>query len=294
MSLNLRPYFPWLLRAAWAVLPFAAGAAFAAALHPYSGPVRLTAEVVLWAGWAVVLVGTLVPWPVGLTALRIAAPAAAVAAGAASVTDRPSVPAAVLAVSTTLAALLLAFTPATGRLYVNGPAYPNERRFLLAVPGALLLGPLPLAWAVTVGGPVAGLLLLAVGSWVLGAVVLAVGGAAAAFLARALHGLSRRWVVLVPAGLVLHDPMSLAEPILFERALIESLRPAPAGSDSLDLTQGARGLALELVLREKVPMVLAKPGRRAGQPGASVRLLFTPSRPGVVLREAAARRVRIG
>jgi hypothetical protein len=294
MNERLRPYFPWLVRAAWAALPFTAGPAFGAALHPHSEAVRLTAAVVLWAGWAVVLVGTLVPWPVGLTALRIAAPAAAVTAGAAALTNRPSVLAALLAVATTLLALLLAFTPTTGRLYVNGPAYPNEQRFLLAVPGALLLGPLPLAWAVTVGAPVAGLLLLAARAWVAGTAVLVVGGAAAVILARALHGLSRRWVVLVPAGLVLHDPMSLADPILFEKAVIETLRPAPADSDSLDLTQGARGLALELVLRQKVTMVLAKPGRRGGQPGSSARLLFTPSRPGLVLREAAARRVRVG
>jgi hypothetical protein len=162
------------------------------------------------------------------------------------------------------------------------------------VPGPLLLGPLPLAWAVTVGAPVAGMLLLAARQWVAGGVVLVVGGAAATVLARALHGLSRRWVVFVPAGLVLHDPMSLMEPILFEKAVIETLRPAPAESDSLDLTQGSPGLALELILNQKVPMALAKQRRRGGEAGSSARLLFTPTRPGLVLREAAARRVPVG
>jgi hypothetical protein len=292
-GMDLRRYFPWLSRAVWVALPFSAGAAFGAALHPYSEPVRLAAAILLWAGWAVVLVGTLVPWPVGLTALRIAAPAAATAAVAAALTDRPSTAASVLAVVTTLLALFVALTPAAGRLYVNGPAYPNERRFPLAVPGPLLLGPLPLAWAVTVAGPVAGVLLLAAKAWVAGAIVLLLGGAAAVILARALHGLSRRWVVFVPAGLVLHDPLALAEPVLFEKRVIEALRPAPADTDSLDLTQGALGLALELILLEKVPMTLAKP-RRGGQPGSSARLLFTPTRPGLVLREAASRRVPVG
>jgi hypothetical protein len=293
-GMDLRPYFPWLLRAAWVALPFSAGAAIGAGLHPFSEAVRLTAEVVLWVGWAVVLIGTLAPWPVGLTALRIAAPAAAAAAAAAALTNRPSAAASVLAVATTLVALRLAFTPTTGRLYANGPAYPNERRFPLTVPGPLLLGPLPLAWAVTVGAPVAGSLLLAARQWVAGGVVLVVGGPAAIVLARALHGLSRRWVIFVPAGLVLHDPMSLTEPILFEKGVIETLRPAPAGSDSLDLTLGSPGLALELILRQKVPMVLARPGRRGGKSGASARLLFTPTRPGLVLREAEARRVPVG
>jgi hypothetical protein len=292
--MELRRLFPWLLRAAWVILPVSAGPALSGALHPYSEPVRLAAEVLLWAGWAAVLVGTLVPWPVGLTGLRLAAPAGAAAVVAAAATNRPSTLAAAAAVATTLLALLLALTPTAGRLYVNGPAYPNERRFPLAVPGALLLGPLELAWAVTVGAPVAGILLLAARAWVAGVAVLVVGLPAAAILARALHGLSRRWVVFVPAGLVLHDPLTLSEPVLFERRVIETVGPAPADSDSLDLTMRAPGLALELVLREKVAMVLTKPGRRGGESGSSARLLFTPSRPGLVLQEATARRIPVG
>ena len=185
-------------------------------------------------------------------------------------------------------------TPTAGRFYVNGPAYPNELRLPLAVPGPLWLGPLELAWAVTVGAPLGGLLLLAARQWVAGGLVLVVGGAGAVVAARALHGLSRRWVVFVPAGLVLHDPVTLADPVLFERPGIETLRPAPAGSDSLDLTQRAPGLALELVLWEKVPLVLIRPGRLGGDSGSSARLLFTPTRPGLVLREAAARRIPVG
>ena len=73
-----------------------------------------------------------------------------------------------------------------------------------------------------------------------------------------------------------------------------ALRPAPLGTDSLDLSHGAPGLALELVLREKVPMVVVHPGRRGDQAGASARLLFTPTRPGLVLGEALARRLPVG
>src|ERR1700730_14122782 len=158
--MELLAMLPWLLRAAWVILPVSAGPAFSAALHLHSEPVRLTAEVLLWAGWAAVLVGTLVPWPVGCAGLRLAAPAGAAAAVATAATNRPSTLASATAVATTLLALLLALTPTAGRLYANGPAYPNERRFPLAVPGALLIGPLEVAWAVTVGAPVAGILLL--------------------------------------------------------------------------------------------------------------------------------------
>jgi hypothetical protein len=270
-----------------------AGPAFGAALHPHSDAVRLAAVILLWAGWAAVLVGTLVPWPVGLTALRLSAPTAVVAAVTAAATGRPSLPAAVAAVAVSCLNLVLALAPPTGALYVNGPAYPNERRYPLRPPGALLLGPIELSWAVGVGAPVAGILLLAARNWVLGAVVLVVGLPAAFVLLRSLHGLSRRWVVFVPAGMVLHDPINLLDPVLFPRRTIEALRPAPADSDSLDLSQGALGLTLELILTEKVPMTRAKPGKKFGEQGASARLLFTPTRPGQVLAEATRRRVPV-
>ncbi|HSS11873.1 MAG TPA: hypothetical protein VLL25_18440 [Acidimicrobiales bacterium] len=293
--MTIRPeLFPWFLRVAWVVLPLAAGPAYGSALHPYSEPVRLAAVVLLWAGWAAVLVGTLVPHPLGLTALRLAAPAAAVAAVGAAITDRPSALASAAAIAITLLNLVLAMMPITGLFYVNGAAYPNERRYLLRAPGPLLAGPLEVVWAVAVGAPVAGVLLLAAKAWVAGVIVLVVGVPVAAILARALHGLSRRWVVFVPAGLVLHDPISLLDPPLFQRRVIETLRPAPVHSVALDLTQRAPGLALELVLWEKVPMTLVKPGTIGGQSGASALLRFTPTRPGQVLREAQRRRVPVG
>ncbi len=292
--MDFRRLYPWLIRAGWLALPFAAGPAFGAALHPHSEAVRLAATVLLWAPWAAVLLGTLVPYPIGLTALRLCAPAAMVAAVVAAATGRPSTVAGVAAVAVTLVVAVLAFAPATGALYVNGPAYPNERRYPLRPPGPLLLGPLELSWAVAVGGPTVGILLLAARAWVAGGAVLLLALPAAYVLGRSLHGLSRRWVVFVPAGVVLHDPITLLDPVLFPRQIIEALRPAPADSDSLDLTQGALGLTLELVLTEKVPMTRVKPGQAGGEQGASARLLFTPTRPGQVLAEATRRRVRVG
>jgi hypothetical protein len=280
---------PWVVRLTWTVLPFAAGPALSAALDSHSTAVKVAAAVGLWAVWGAVLVGTLVPYPIGLTALRLAAPAAVGAAVAAALDGHPSAP----ALAATVLAAAVAFAPAVGVLYVNGAAYPNERRFPLRPPGALLLGPLPLAWALAVGAPAIAVLLLAARAWIAGAVVAVIGVPVAVVLVRSLHGLSRRWVVFVPAGLVLHDPMTLADPVLFPKKTIETLRPAPADSDSLDLTQRAPGLALELLLREKVPMVLTRPGNRAGESGSSARLLFTPTRPGQVLAEAKARRIYV-
>jgi hypothetical protein len=283
----------WLLRGVWAPLAFTVWPALAGGLRHQSGAVRTTAAAGGWAVWAAVLVATLVPAPVGLTALRCAAPAVLASVVAAAATGNPSALATGVAVAWAALAIIVVSLPATALFCVNGPAYPNERRFPLAPPGALLVGPVELAWALAVAPLPGAALLLAGGHWVLGGLLAAAAVPGVALFGRALHQLSRRWFVFVPAGVVLHDPMSLREPVLFPRAVIEQLGPAPPGSDSLDLTQGAPGLRLELRLLEKVPMVLRR-GRGSGEQGASARLLFTPTRPGLVLGAAVERRVPVG
>ena len=280
---------PWLVRVLWVALPFTAGPALAYALHPASGPVRTLASLGLWAGWAAGVLAVLVPRPIGLTTLRVLGPAAALAAVAAAVAGHPSA----LALGWAVAVTAWVFTPAVGSWCVNGAAYPNERRFLLRAPGALLVGPLAVAWALALAGLVAGPLLLAAHRWLAGATAALVGLPLAALLLRSIHLLSRRWAVFVPAGLVLHDPVTLADPFLFRRQQVEGLRPAPADSNALDLTQRAPGLALELTLVEEVDLILMQPGNRQGRPTRTSRLLFTPTRPGALLEEAQGRRLRV-
>jgi hypothetical protein len=290
----------WAARAAWAGAAVACGPVLAAALDDRSAPVRAVASVGLWAAWAIVLCASLVLHPVGLTALRLAAPALLVAvgvavavAGAGGGAADISGPSVVIALVVSLACGLAAFLPETALAFVNGPAYPNERRFPLRAPGPLLLGPLPLAWAASVGMPAAGALLLAARQWVAGSVVTSAGVALAFVLVRALHGLSRRWVVFVPAGLVLHDPMTLADPVLFLREEIVAFGPAEAGTAALDLTAKAFGLALELEVASPAPLALVRPGSRTAVMAEASALLFTPTRPGAVLaysRERATKR----
>jgi len=125
--------------------------------------------------------------------------------------------------------------------------------------------------------------------------VLAVGLPAAWVAARALHGLSRRWVVLVPAGLVLHDHHALVEPVLVPRAMVRRLGPASLddADDALDLTQRAFGLALVLELDEPVVVSPRRPDKIV-QVASVDRLLFTPTRPGALLGEAGRRRIPVG
>ncbi|MBI2709294.1 MAG: hypothetical protein HYX34_06325 [Actinobacteria bacterium] len=283
---------PWVVRIVWLVLPVALGPALGAALDPRSAPVRTVGSVVAWAAWAVALVAALVPRSTSLTVARLVAPAAALAALWAGVQDGPSGRAAAAGLAWSVAAAAAVLAPATADAFVDGSSYGPERRFCLRVPGRLLLA-VPVVWAATVAGALAGPLLLAARQWAVGGVALVAGGALAAIGARALHGLSRRWVVFVPAGMVLHDPFGLAENLLLPRRMITALGPAPAGTAALDLTQGAPGLELEVDLVEPIAVTTVT-GRRDAATTQAAALLFAPARPGALLAEAAGRRLPVG
>ncbi|MGI8792061.1 MAG: hypothetical protein ACR2H3_02605 [Acidimicrobiales bacterium] len=285
--------FPWLVRVAWILQPFVVGPALAIALDDRSDTVRSTSSVALWASWAAVLVAALVAHPISLTVIRLAAPAsvayAVVAAAAAEATTVSSA----IGVAWAALTLLVIYSPAVGEAFVNGSAYPNERRLPLRAPGPLMLGPLQVAVFVVVGGPTAVVLLASAGRWSAAVVLALLALPAAVLLARALHGLSCRWLVFLPAGVVVHDPIGLADPILLRKETVATIAPAPAGTAAVDLTQRAFGLAIEIALREPTPIVRMVPRRTALDQGAVDALLVTPTRPGEVLAEAAERRLPI-
>ena len=284
---------PWPVRATWLPLPLLVGPALGDALDGTARAIQITASALAWGTWAAVLVAVLIPRTVSLTLLRVVAPLAlgvAIWAGVAG--ERTIVDA--LAVGWAAVTLVAAFAPSTGDAFVNGSSYGDERRMPLRVPGSLLLGPLPLTWIASLAAPVGAPLLLAAEQWVAGIALAVLGGPAAVVSARALHGLSKRWVVFVPAGLVLHDLHALVDPVLFPRARVRRLGPAPAALDGArDLTQGALGLALELELAQDLELVPRRPdGSLELEPVD--RVLFTPTRPGALLQEAARRRLPVG
>ena len=288
--MNRARLLPWLVRGLWAALPFTTGPALAGALDEASGPVRLVASAGLWLGWALGMIAAFAPHPIALTALRVVAPAAVVAAVVAAAAEHPSA----LAVAWATVACAWAFAPAFGSQCVNGPAYPNERRFLLRPPRALLLGPLPTFWVLSVVGIGAGPLLLAARQWILGGLALLAGWPLAFLLLKSLHNLSRRWAVFVPAGIELHDPMVLFDPTLFRRQDVTALRLATAADAGLfDLSQRAPGPGIALELDEPTTITLLQPGRREGRAIHASGLRFTPTRPGLVLEEARRRRIAV-
>jgi hypothetical protein len=289
----------WLLRIAWVSLPVTAGPAAAGALDRWSTGPQLVAATLLWSAWVLGVLALLAPRPVGLTLLRVVAPAfvvlaaAAVVAGAASPVSRAGALAAVL-----VAGVLVTGLPDVSIAAANGVAYGDERRYPLKTPPALFLGPLLVAPLVIAAGISAGPLLIAADRPVAGALALVVGLPLAAVMARALHGLSRRWVVLVPAGLVVVDPLTLPDPVLVLRERIVSLRPVdrservPSG-EVLDLRLGALADSLALTLDRETEFLATRRGMRGSVATTATELRFAAARSRRLLAEAAERRIRV-
>jgi len=269
------------------------GPSLAAALDPRAALFRSSASAGLWLVWTAGLAAALIPRTVTLTGLRIAAPGlVVVAAWAAAATPDPGARDVVSVAFATLVAVV-AFAPGTGDAFVNGSAYGLEHRLPLRCPGPLLAGPLELAWVVVVAGLCAGPLLLADRQWIVGGLLVVVGWPAAVWSARSLHILSRRWLVFTPAGLVLHDQLAAVEAVLVIRRHLASLGPALVDTTAVDFTVGAFGLALEVGLTEPLAVSPSPIRRLRSHDEVTTEeieaFVFTPTRPGHVLAEAARR-----
>jgi hypothetical protein len=253
----------------------------------------MVAALGLWLAWAAVLLALLVPRIISLTVLRVALPALVAVTVAAAV--RGGVEAVdLLAVTVAAVVVVVGAWPTVGADLVDGSSYGPERRLPLRVPPTIALGPAPLAVAALLAGLAAGPLLLAARQWVLGGLALVVGVSLAGLAARSLHGLSRRFLVFVPGGVVVHDPMTLVEPVLLPKGRLASIGPAPADSDAEDLTMGAGGLVMELRLQAPSDLVRRRPGRAPAEVVSTAAVLVAPTRSATVLAEAEERNLPVG
>ena len=282
--------------AAW--LGVAVGAWFGdlthTALQPGDGGARTVATVALWLAYATVLAALLLPGARALTVARIGVPAGAVeqwssfADGTAGSWD----PFAVIGQCAAIVGLIVVLQPAYAEAHVDAASYGDERRFLLRPPGPVIVALIVPMWAIAVAGVAVGPLLLAERGWAAGIVSAAVGLPAAAFAARTLFRLARRWLVFVPNGLVVHDHLAVAEPLPLGRRGIASIGPALADTPAADLTAQAFGMALELRLTEPVTASVMT-GRSRSEQRSLTAMLVSPSRPAAVLATAERRGIKI-
>jgi hypothetical protein len=276
----------WCARVAWALLPVTAGGALADALDGWSTAPALLAALASWIAWVAGLLALVAPRPWGFTVLRVLAPGA-VLVTIASAWSTSGVEAVAGGVGAAVACGLALGGPVADAAAAS-LAYGDERRFPLRTPSPLLAGPVPLAVLLVLAGGAAGPLLLADGRVVAGVVVTALGLPIAALLARSLHVLSKRWLVFVPAGLVVVDPLTLLDPVLMPQegiAAVGEVAVLQAADAVLDLRLGTLGHAFAVELTQPVGF-----GRRQGRRGARVvdasTVLTTPLRPRAVVSVA--------
>ncbi len=290
----------WPARAVWLAAPLTIGSALSQVLESEASTPALIVEVALWIAWFAVFVATLAPSPRSLTAARVMGPAAfgvCVLVGFAGHWTGATV----LGLGWAALFTAIVFLPTVGDLMVNGSAYGSERRMTLRPPAFVLLGPAQLAWLLIFCGLVGWAVLILSERYVLAAVGAAVGAAAIWAGSRILHQLARRWVVFVPAGFVIHDPLMLVDSVLLRRNEVTRVGPAIEGGQAgdgedtngpfQDLSGGALGLALEVALRAPTPVTIRERGQARNTELGTI--VFTPTLPGAMLSEARIRGMKI-
>lgn len=286
--------------ACWLVLPFTAGDTIDAALAGRAPLARWLVGLGAWALWTLGAVVLALPRTTSLTVARFVMPAGLAATAAAAIVAAASggeTPAAATAVGVAVAGVATVLTlsaPFADRA-VNGSSYGAERRFALR-PTAAMVTVAPLLWVIVAGAVATGPLLVAAGVVLPGVAAWVVGWMVAVVVVRRAHILARRWLVLVPAGVVVHDPLVLTDSLLVQRRTLAGLGPAPANTTARDLTGGAFGLALEIRVSEPTSFLTNAARREAGGSRTALgeqvnAVLVAPSRPGAVVREAEARRL---
>lgn len=200
-----------------------------------------------WALWVAVAIAVLVPSPLSVTAVRTIAPLAVVCSFAA--VSPVSIFSAIVMMIVSMSSL---FTD----IMVQGGAYGDEKRFALRTPMPYF-APAFVAWAALTSTLVGGSLLIAARAFWIGVPLVVLGVVMARFVPRRLHRLSRRWLVIVPAGIVVHDHLVLAETMMTPKANVISTKVVDAVADSADLTGGVLGSRLSIEMKEADKVVLS-------------------------------------
>jgi hypothetical protein len=216
--------------------------------------------IVAWILWAVVAIGTWIHHPISLTTIRCLAPIAVFYSAVYALSESLS-SLNIAVVTCGIVSLMLMYTADYGSAHVQAGAYGNERRFLLRIPAPVVL-PTLITWALF--ATVLVVLENAVQSenYVLSIPLLLALIAMSWKFAPQMHRLSKRWLVRVPAGWVVHDDLLLAENLLVRSHNLVAINFALADSEALDLSGMTRGVPIQISLREMTDVRLSQLGAR--------------------------------
>lgn len=279
---------PWIARVGWIVVAVVGGSAVQAAVDGRSSAIVWTTAIGGWLLWGGIALALAIASVRSLTVVRVGVPLAVIATIAAAFGGAPALELLGLAVPAiiTLGAVSAA---EFGRQFVQASAYGDEERFLLRMPVAAGTAAV-VSWLIWAPALVAGPLLLAGRQWIVGIGLTAIAVGGGVFLGPRWHRLSQRWFVLVPAGIVVRDPVVLADTFPLRTGQVARIGLAPADTEAADLTGPASGHAIEVATIESVTTVFAfTPDEPNGRAIHLMSFLTAPSRPGAVLRAAKRR-----
>ncbi len=280
----------WAARLGWLVVAIVGGTAIGEALSDHGRPVQVLGTAAAWTGWACGAIALAIPSVVTLTIVRAVVPASLVVA-AVAIIDRRDPTTGIALLAPALATSALVATAEFGRVFIQASAYGAESRFGLRPPIGYLIASIG-TWLPTVVALVLAVPALAGQAWILGTVCLVVAALGLALLPRRWHQLSRRWLVLVPAGIVVHDPVVLTDTLMLARRTIAAIALDDLGAatrTAADLTGPTPGPAVEIRLGAAATAAVAP--THAHSDGRTIRLaalVVSPTRPGAFVREAAA------
>lgn len=281
----------WLTRLAWLGVAIVGGRAVGEALDAHSRVVQVTGTAAAWVGWSLGVGALALTAVATLTLARTVIPASLIVAVWA-LADRADVASGIALLTPAVAATALAGSAEFGRCYIQASAYGDEERFGLRPPIGYLVASIG-TWLVTAVALIAAPLAVAGRAWIVAAVCAVVGGAGLALLPKRWHQLSRRWLVFVPAGVVVHDPVVLGDTLMMPKRTVESFaldEQGAAAQHGADLTGPTPGLAVEIRLTGETTARLAPtPKHREGTVIEISALVISPSRPGAVIRAARRR-----
>jgi len=231
---------------AWVVL--ALSAPWQAIADDASLPVSWVLLTWGWLLWTAVGASLLVPSPMSLTLVRIVVPLSVVVS---VVAGQP------LAVFCSVVALIVCASAVFVDVMVQGGAYGDEKRFALSTPLPYVV-PAVIAWLLYTASLIGGSLLLASRQYIIGAVLVAIGILLSRTIPQRLHRLARRWLVLVPVGIVVHDHLVLHETIMAPSGKIQSVARTSDVGEAADLTGGVLGDRITIALTEADKVILSK------------------------------------
>lgn len=284
---------PWALRLFWVGALVFGGNAIDGATAERSDAVGAVATWGAGAAWVIGVAAMAIPAVISLTATRLVVPLSVPAAVIVWSFGADPVQASLL-LGFAAGATVLALSGDIGRIFVQASAYGDEQRHLLRPPAAYLIAVM-ISWTVWAACVLAGPLLLTTRSWVLGGLLSVAAAALGVWGWQRWHRLSRRWLVVVPVGLVVHDHLVLAETVMLRRQEIAAVRLAPSGTEAADLTGPAAGHAIEISTVEPITAIFAAtPKQPRGNAIHLTSCLVSPTRPGRALTSMADRRLPVG